>query len=119
MFSIAYGDQPKRGWVRKGSKFSALWDGFCTRRLVDFTLRIGRENSWIHPDRRPAIPDRRDLAPIVPNVSLSRGSSDLLSDALPVQSHGNREAFCEIVRNWTMPTTESAVQGPSAVFMDC
>src|ERR1700745_1415091 len=75
MFSIAYGDQPKRGWVRKGSKFSALWDGFCTRRLVDFTLRIGRENTWIHPDRRPALPDRRDLAPIVPNVSLSRGSS--------------------------------------------
>ncbi len=27
--SIAYGDQPKRGWVRKGWKFSALCDGFC------------------------------------------------------------------------------------------
>jgi hypothetical protein len=67
----------KRGWVRKGWKFSALCDGFCTalrdwditrfkaserrpvigelrsssgavaHRLVDFTLRIDRENRRI------------------------------------------------------------------------
>jgi len=44
MFSIAYGDQRKRGWVRKGSKFSALCDGFCialraTRTLLDSRCR--------------------------------------------------------------------------------
>jgi hypothetical protein len=95
MFSIAYGDQRKRGWVRKGSKFSALCDGFCialraTREFLDSRCR-SRKSAAV--GRRGARTREGDsgLTPLVTMFSGARVSYDIPPTDSPLPKRNDRQ----------------------------